>query len=448
MRNIYQKVLAIGLAFFVLLFAAPEGAWAVVFNVPAGNVNALKRAIRNANATGTPDTIRLAPGNYTLTEDDVGSRLTGLPSILTDITINGASLATSGAIRTIIERDPKLDEASFPAFRLFRVAPTGSLTLRRVRVQNGFVQGNGGAILNAGGTLRLFNSIVTESRASPDDGGGGGIFVTGTTDSATGTENTGTAVLVDSTVSDNTSEEEGAGILIASGGILRLIRSTVSGNENSAEGGGGGISIEPNGRLVAVNSTISRNVALAGGESGGGISNAGTANLRFVTITRNEGLGIVNGGTVKLRHTILAGNTAENDKGKPVAADCDGKLNFVREDGELKSMPGGFNLLGVQGVVAGLNFPPENRANCIFEVTSTDVAGKASNPRNPRLRALADNGGFTLTHALRPNSRAIDAGSNACPPPGVDQRRVRRPKDGDEDDIPLCDIGAFEFDPR
>jgi hypothetical protein len=49
---------------------------------------------------------------------------------------------------------------------------------------------------------------------------------------------------------------------------------------------------------------------------------------------------------------------------------------------------------------------------------------------------LQDNGGPTETHALRPGSPAIDAGSLDCPP--TDQRGEARP-------VGACDIGAFEL---
>jgi len=64
---------------------------------------------------------------------------------------------------------------------------------------------------------------------------------------------------------------------------------------------------------------------------------------------------------------------------------------------------------------------------------------------DPMLMPLSDNGGPTWTHALRPNSPAIDAGS--CLGTRIDQRGMRRPVDVHEilnvDDG--CDIGSFEY---
>jgi hypothetical protein len=57
---------------------------------------------------------------------------------------------------------------------------------------------------------------------------------------------------------------------------------------------------------------------------------------------------------------------------------------------------------------------------------------------------LADNGGPTQTHALKPGSPAIDQGDPfACSVIAItDQRGFRRPIGPD------CDIGAFEFGPK
>jgi Ca2+-binding RTX toxin-like protein len=52
---------------------------------------------------------------------------------------------------------------------------------------------------------------------------------------------------------------------------------------------------------------------------------------------------------------------------------------------------------------------------------------------------LANNGGSTQTHALVTGSAAVDAVTNACPPPDTDQRGVTRPAEL------FCDIGSFEL---
>ncbi len=51
--------------------------------------------------------------------------------------------------------------------------------------------------------------------------------------------------------------------------------------------------------------------------------------------------------------------------------------------------------------------------------------------------------GFTPVLPLAGGAVAIDAGTNAgCP--ATDQRGAPRPFDGDDDEVPVCDVGAFE----
>ena len=58
--------------------------------------------------------------------------------------------------------------------------------------------------------------------------------------------------------------------------------------------------------------------------------------------------------------------------------------------------------------------------------------------QDPILSALANNGGFTQTHALLAGSPAINTGTNTgCP--ATDQRGAIRPQGA------KCDIGSFEF---
>jgi len=82
-------------------------------------------------------------------------------------------------------------------------------------------------------------------------------------------------------------------------------------------------------------------------------------------------------------------------------------------------------------------------------ITYSDVEGGYTGAGNidldPLLGPLAENGGFTLTHALLDGSPAIDAGNpdpTTCP--ATDQRGVTRPFDGDGDGLALCDMGAYE----
>ena len=263
-----------------------------------------------------------------------------------------------------------------PAFRIFDLAANHAVTIRGLTINNGYAQnfGCGGGILNSGSTLLLMNCTVS---GNSTDGTGGGICVdtnsTLTVESSTltgnyagdyggGVANSGTLIINNSTLSDNRGEFAGGGVLsgILNMALLTVSNSTLSGNTTQLHGGG----IWTSGHGAISNSTLS-------GNSG---TNGGAINNRL--------------GTLEIKSTILK----RGESGS----------NIVNDSGTLTS--GGYNLSSDDG--SGYLIGPGDQIN-------TD----------PLLGLLQNNGGPTFTHALLPGSPAIDTGDvNFTPPPLFDQR--------------------------
>jgi hypothetical protein len=295
----------------------------------------------------------------------------------------------------------------------------GTLSMTGVRIDNSSAQ-SAGAIFNNGATLTIDKSLIVGNHATGtpmgSDGVGGGIY-----------HNSGTLTISDSSILSNTAATNAGGIYNFA--TTTIHRSLIYGN--SARFGGGGID-NFGGMLTMVNSTISTNSATS---SGGGIANYGTVELNNLTITKNiadsdndgtgDGGGVWNAtaGTVSIKNSIIAGNfdTPNNGGTGTIAPDCSGALSSA-----------GYNLLRINAGCTGL-----------ADGVNGDKVGTLGSPRNAFLADLADNGGPTLTHALNPNSPAIDAGNPATPGSGglacarLDQRSYPR-------NAGRCDMGAFE----
>ena len=104
---------------------------AAEFTCAGGDVACLIRAMNEANANGEEHRIMLEAGTFTLTAIDHDTDgPTGLPAIMSGLTITGA-----GADTTVIER-----AAGAPPFRLLHVAATGVLTLEGLTLRGGIWQ--------------------------------------------------------------------------------------------------------------------------------------------------------------------------------------------------------------------------------------------------------------------------------------------------------------------
>lgn len=293
--------------------------------------------------------------------------------------------------------------------------------------------------------ITITASQIIGNSTNGDFSPGGGVFV-----SVLG----GTSTLTDVTIHGNSSTGPGGGVynstftlrIVAAmvapaptesevfSGQIAIYDSTIS--DNHSESIGGGWFIGGNRDALLSNSTISSNTA---NDSGGGVYSSSPASARFqhatIAYNRSNVDGISNDsgggvflsqGTLELDHTIVARNSAFLS----VGSDLSGLLGAV--------ITPRYSLIG-NNSVSGLTEAPVGSPDAHGNL----IGGSGSRQDiNPRLGPLQDNGGPTMTHALLPDSPAINAGDpEFTPPPETDQRGLpfERVSDG------RIDIGAFEF---
>src|SRR5829696_514425 len=344
----------------------------------------LRAAVQEANALSGGDTITV-PG-LTIA---LGAEL----RITSTLEVIGA-----GAAATIVKGG---------SGRVFYVNG-GPVTLRGMTVQGGGaaggVQAGGGLYVDTGSAVNIQDARIADNRAFT---GGGGLLV-----------NAGAQMTVLRTAIEDNDAVGAFGGGIWNSGTLFVRESLVAGNDSNRTGG---IYNATGSILNLRNTTVSGNTVHSPQAGTGGLVNVGFAFLNNVTITDNTGIGnnvgsFLGGGlastpgaTTVMKNSILAGN---NGVGGP--PDCAAALTSDSR----------YNLIG-------------DTSGCQLPLTNTYVLNVSA-----QLGPLAFNGGPTRTHLPASTSPAIDAGY-PFPPGGpaadsceaLDQRGVPRL---------LCDLGAVE----
>jgi predicted outer membrane repeat protein len=325
-------------------------------------------------------------------------------------------------------------------------------------IDKGIFTGNkgslGGAIRNLLSNLTITNSQFDNNQAIGTSGGAiyidgangdnGKIIITNSkfTNNKTATQggalfnflyNKNTTTITNSTFTGNTAKQ-GAGIWTSAGNLSGLTGFTGTGNQtivtinkttingNTATEQGAGIWHGNHAMTNVNNSTIANNFAKSAdgknGLGGGIMLVADKMTFNNVTIANNQagfqGGGIFGGNTNSiLKNTLVANNKAYNG----------GNTWNIKHNCA--------NLLGNGG--NNLQFPAKNPndpsdTNCTNSIKIAD----------PKLGALANNGGGTQTMLLLTGSGAINGGNNStCLT--TDQRGIARPQ------RTVCDIGAVEL---
>ncbi|MCP4216465.1 MAG: hypothetical protein GY765_17575 [bacterium] len=453
-----------------------------------GVTGSLREAIAIAQADGsTQSVIYLPAGVYTLTTYDPYAEIQGgmeidfpnsstlyivgedAASTIIDCDGNGRAFKIlGGEVRisdiTIRNGIPRNDTGVFYGKSGGGIINQSRLVLTRCVIsgcQSGIVflspnvgseGGRGGGIYNAkDAELSMYRCIIDGNYTSPahpfsgnqlNGGTGGGIC------------NSGTLYIANSIISNNYTGEglpsgHGGGIAHSEGQI-EIHNSTISGNHTgngltdspSADSGQGGGIVFYKGTGNISKSTLSGNYtgngytddddsAYGAAGFGGAVAiHEGSLTLESCTITSNYtgdglvdpssddhtgdggGLYSVSGSQLYLHSSILANNSVgQNGKG-----------------------PDGMGGLSTNG-----NALIENVAEITVSGDSTGVI----TGEDPLLGPLADNGGFTMTHALQTGSPAIDAGGSVP----FDQRYFSAPMDIENiaNANNGSDLGAYEY---
>jgi hypothetical protein len=265
---------------------------------------------------------------------------------------------------------------------------------------NHAIYSGGGIRLADQGVMLLSNSYVSQNRAN----GSAGLHV------GEGTR----AEIRDSWFRKNNADSTAAGIGVS--GLAKIESTTIS--ENEAVGWfGGGIGVSDYGEMLLINSTVTRNKA---NNSGAGISSFAGAKLEIAhsTITDNQtlltnfdqggGIHVHNLGSAVLTNTVVAGN--QNGQVTDIFGEFEASHSFLAAVDE---------------------------STVLNHQRNGNFIGSASQPLDPKLGPLADNGGSTPTQRPVSDSPLLKAGLSLTESVRLDQRRVIR-------DI-RPDIGAFEI---
>ncbi len=365
----------------------------------------LRWAISQANANAGTDTIVFqGNGTYNMgglfSGDDNNSG--GDFDIIGSLTIIG-----NGSANTIINGSG--------VDRVFDVR-SGTVSFTGLTIQGGRSNTGAGVRIGNGVTVTM-DDVIVQNNVGSGGSKGAGIY------------SDGNLTMTRSLVRDNglggSGEADGAGIYSKSG-QLNLSYVEFSGNIARLGKDGGGLYID-GGDATLNNVTFANNQAKRGGGLWNNDSSTQLSNVTFSSnVATQEGGAIYVDKNIALDHVTVVGNSAPSGKGGAIY-DTTGQVTMSNT---LMAQNAGGNFRGTV-VSLGYNLSDSNTAGL-------SAVGDRRNTAASVL-PLANNGGFTRTHALAAGSLAIDA-ANPITTLLSDQRGM--PYYG-----AAADIGAYEYNP-
>ena len=272
---------------------------------------------------------------------------------------------------------------------------------------------------NVGGGIALFNDAIPVTLSNNQligniaDDFGGAVFVSASSEVVSNRDS----------LSDNLAHQ-GGGWFIQSNASVRLSQSAI--HANSASSSGGGLQSEASTITILDSSVVNNSATAAAGLS---FRTGSNVSLHNSTISSNSasfavgGINLVNS-DLELAHSTVVGNQAPSYVAGVYQGGASSHLTLV-------------NSIVAQNDGGDCNQHADTSyaGNWIGDTSCTGVANG-----DPMLGPLANNGGFTLTHALLVGSGAIGIADQALCASLVankDQRGYDRGV--------VCDAGAYEY---
>ena len=465
-RAVFARVI---LPLLLPLAAGLSGAPVLAADISADEDCTLAQAIVSANFDRAVGECEAGNGADTITlSQDVTLIGDPLPTIRTDITINGDDFAISGAEKSAIF-----------------IIENANVTVNSLTIKDGLTGTRGGAFQIDGGSLTLTNSSVEYNQAldsgggiyandakvtltstviqhnTAGRGGGAGIYIAGTKG------NTHELTISESVFTSNSASQDG-GAIHAAGGSVEIKK---SGFQNNSADEGGVIEIW-NGSLVMHNTTMNSNSAREGGAVNAGADLVSTASVElvhntFTSNTANErGASIAMTGinaTLSIGNTWISGTLDEGilhcDPGVSPYSVLENSANYIQDnscpdpddesssDDEEEDTTESQAQSSAQAVESTEAQTAAEDESELSEQSAEDEPALSEQSAEDELEALKLSAlkeiEGVIYHELLEGNPAIDAANNGLcsqlDDPVDDVVNTRRPQG------PACDIGAWEF---